>query len=58
VDVVGDFVAGEFECRRPEERVKVDDVLADEMDLLDVGIRLGEGLEVEAAPRAMRAAKW
>src|SRR6185437_8873948 len=39
VDVIRHFVgrAGELEHRRPEQRVEVDDVLADEMNLLSVG---------------------
>ena len=39
VDVVGHLVgrAGELQHRRPEQGVEVDDVLADEVDLLGVG---------------------
>ncbi len=41
VHVVGDLVRrpGKFQHRRPEQGMKVDDVLADEMDLLGVGRR-------------------
>ena len=41
VHVVGHLVgrAGEFQHRRPEQRMEVDDVLADEMDLLGIGRR-------------------
>ncbi len=47
VDVVGHLALGELERRRPEERVEVDDVLADEMDLLHLGV--GEVLvEIQA----------
>src|SRR4029077_2708334 len=44
--------AGELQHRRPEKRVEVDDVLADEVDLL--GVRGGEEL-LEAARLAVGA---
>jgi hypothetical protein len=49
VDVVGHLVGqvGEFEHRRPEQGVEVDDVLADEMHLLGSGQHL---LEIQALP--------
>ena len=52
VDVVGHLAAGELQHRRPEQRVEVDDVLADEVNLLDV--RRGEEF-LEAAQLALRA---
>ena len=55
VDVVRHLVrrAGELEHRRPEQRVEVDDVLADEVDLLDG--RVGEERrEVDAALAQVR----
>ena len=47
VDVVGRLVARKFQHRRPEERVEVDDVLADEVDHLGAAARLHESLEIE-----------
>jgi hypothetical protein len=38
VDAVGHLAAAELQCGRPEQRVEGDDVLADEMDLLQVGV--------------------
>ena len=45
--------AGELQHRRPEQRVEVDDVLADEVILVDVGA-LQERREIDAALRQMR----
>ncbi len=55
--VVGDPVGcpGELQHRRPEQRVKVDDVLADEMDLFGVG-RREELLEAAWFPVGARLA--
>src|SRR5256885_3330121 len=39
--------------RRPEQRVEVDDVLADEVDHLGVAPRLDEGVEVDALQLAI-----
>src|SRR5207253_9895588 len=54
-DVVGHFVrrAGELEHRRPEQRVVIDDVLADEVILVDVRI-LEELRKVDADLAQMR----
>ena len=54
VNVVRRFiwVAGEFEHRGPEQRVEINDVLADEVNLL--GGRIGEKfLEIDARTRAV-----
>ena len=54
-NVVGHFVrhAGELEHGRPEQRVEIDDVLADEVVLVDVGI-LQELREIDAAIAQVR----
>src|SRR3954468_17912687 len=45
---VGRLVARELEHRRPEERMEIDDVFADEVDHLRAAARLHELVEVEA----------
>ena len=54
-NVVGHLVrrAGELEHRRPEQRMVIDDVLADEVVLVDVGI-LQELREIDAAIAQVR----
>ena len=53
-DVVGRVHAGKLQHGRPEQRVEVDDVLADEMHLtvrplrILTGLRVDEGIEVQA----------
>ncbi len=51
VNVVGNLASRELEHRRPEQRMKINDVLADEVDLLHV-VRREEFLE--AAHLAIR----
>ena len=59
-DVVGRVHAGKLQHGRPEQRVEVDDVLADEMHLtvrplrILTGLRIDEGIEVQAALLAQR----
>ena len=54
-DVVGGLAAREMQHRRPEQRVEVDDVLADEVVLLDGGIG-EEGREVARLAQSRRGA--
>ena len=59
-DVVGRVHAGKLQHGRPEQRMEVDDVLADEMHLtvrplrILTGLRVDEGIEVQAALLAQR----
>ena len=59
-DVVGRVHAGKLQHGRPEQRVEVDDVLADEMHLtvrplrILTSLRIDEGIEVQAALLAQR----
>ena len=56
IDAVRHLVARELEHRRPEQHVEVDDVLADEVDLLGVrvgGIRRTNRLAVGRRPAAV-----
>ena len=59
-DVVGRVHAGKLQHGRPEQRMEVDDVLADEMHLpvrplrILTGLRVDEGIEVQTALLAQR----